>query len=64
MKFATIALATAKGTIMAIVGAFLVMPGFWVKARLEKGFLREQLGAEAYNACRRRLPMLVLFGPA
>jgi hypothetical protein len=45
-------------------GALLAGFGFWVKARLEEGFLREQLGAEAYDAYGRRVPMLVPFGPA
>jgi protein-S-isoprenylcysteine O-methyltransferase Ste14 len=37
--------------------------GFWIKARLEERFLREQLGTEIYDAYRRRVPMLVPFGP-
>jgi protein-S-isoprenylcysteine O-methyltransferase Ste14 len=35
--------------------------GWVVKARLEEGFLREQLGAEAYDAYARHVPMLVPF---
>ena len=61
---AAIALAILKGTLIAIAGALLAAFGFWVKARLEEGFLREELGAEAYDAYRRRVPMLVPFGPA
>ena len=37
--------------------------GFWIKARLEERFLREELGAEVYDSYRRRVPMLVPFGP-
>jgi protein-S-isoprenylcysteine O-methyltransferase Ste14 len=37
--------------------------GFWIKARLEERFLREQLGPEDYDSYRRRVPMLVPFGP-
>ena len=58
--FATMA---AKGTIAGIAGAILITLGLWMKARLEEGFLREQLGADAYDAYRRRVPMLVPFGP-
>jgi protein-S-isoprenylcysteine O-methyltransferase Ste14 len=35
----------------------------WMKARLEERFLREELGADAYDSYRRRVPMLVPFGP-
>jgi protein-S-isoprenylcysteine O-methyltransferase Ste14 len=58
--FATVA---AKGTAAGIAGAILITFGLWMKARLEEGFLREQLGADAYDAYRRRVPMLVPFGP-
>lgn len=61
---AAIALATVKGTVYALAGAFLIVVGFWVKARLEEVFLREQLGAEAYDAYSRRVPMLLPLGPA
>jgi protein-S-isoprenylcysteine O-methyltransferase Ste14 len=50
-----------KGTIFALAGALLVALGFWTKARLEEGFLREQLGAANYDHYRRRVPMLVPF---
>ena len=59
---AAMALAVVKGTLPALAGALVAGLGFWIKARLEEGFLREQLGAEAYNAYRRRVPMLVPFG--
>lgn len=37
--------------------------GFWIKARLEERFLREQLGRKAYESDRRRAPMLMPSGP-
>ena len=61
---AAIATAMVKGTVMANAGALLATVGFWVKARLEEGFLREQLGAETYDSYRRRVPMLVPFSRA
>lgn len=57
------ATALMKGTVLALVGAVIMTLGFWIKARLEERFLREQLGAENYDAYRRRVPMLLPFGP-
>ncbi len=61
---AALAVAVLKGTVLALAGALIAALGFWIKARLEEGFLREQLGVEAYDSYRRRVPMLVPFGPA
>lgn len=58
--FATAAL---KGTGIAVLGALIMTLGFWIKARLEERFLRDELGADSYDAYRRRVPMLVPFGP-
>jgi protein-S-isoprenylcysteine O-methyltransferase Ste14 len=58
--FATAAL---KGTATAIVGSAIMTLGFWIKARLEERFLRDELGPDSYDAYRRRVPMLVPFGP-
>ena len=57
------AIAIQKGTLVALAGAIVMTLGFWIKARLEEKFLREQLGAEAYDSYRRRVPMLMPFGP-
>ena len=35
--------------------------GWYSKARMEEGFLHEQLGADAYGSYARRVPMLVPF---
>jgi protein-S-isoprenylcysteine O-methyltransferase Ste14 len=58
---AALAVATLKGTLYAIAGALLVALSFWIKARLEERFLREQLGATNYDHYRARVPMLVPF---
>ncbi|HEX4079887.1 MAG TPA: isoprenylcysteine carboxylmethyltransferase family protein [Rhizomicrobium sp.] len=57
------ATAIVRGTGAALLGAAIMTLGFWIKARLEERFLREQLGTEAYDAYRRRVPMLLPFGP-
>ena len=60
---AVMAVMAAKGTILGIAGAVLLVVGLWMKARLEEAWLRSELGAEAYDTYRRRVPMLVPFGP-
>jgi protein-S-isoprenylcysteine O-methyltransferase Ste14 len=60
---AVFATAGAKGTITGIVGALVITLGFWMKARFEERWLREELGAEGYDDYRRRVPMLLPFGP-
>lgn len=63
LLLAVLATMAAKGTVWAVAGALLIIFGFWIKARLEERFLRQQLGAEAYDAYARRVPMLIPFGP-
>jgi len=58
---ACFATALLKGTLIGMAGAVLMTLGFAIKAKLEERFLREQLGAEAYDSYRRRVPMLVPF---
>jgi protein-S-isoprenylcysteine O-methyltransferase Ste14 len=58
-----IASAIAIGALHAYIGAFLLIAGYWMKARIEEDWLREQLGPQDYDAYRRRVPMLVPFGP-
>ncbi len=57
------ATAAQQGTGWALAGVVLWIFGFWIKARLEERFLRQELGAEQYDAYRRRVPMLLPFGP-
>jgi protein-S-isoprenylcysteine O-methyltransferase Ste14 len=51
---AAVATAVTMGTAHAVLGAIFLIVGYWMKARLEESFLREQLGAEAYDSYRRR----------
>jgi protein-S-isoprenylcysteine O-methyltransferase Ste14 len=57
--FALFATAIAQATISGLAGATLITFGFWVKARIEERFLTAELGANAYGAYRRRVPMLI-----
>lgn len=57
--FALAATAIAQARISALAGAALIAFGLWVKARIEERFLTAELGAEAYDAYRRRVPMLI-----
>ena len=57
------ATAAQLGVAPAVAGALILWVGFWIKARLEERFLRAQLGEGAYEAYRRKVPMLVPFGP-
>lgn len=58
---ASFATAAAKATPIAFAGAFTMAFGWYLKARLEERFLREELGADAYGAYAQRVPMLVPF---
>jgi protein-S-isoprenylcysteine O-methyltransferase Ste14 len=49
--------------VLGVIGAVVIAIGLWMKARLEEGWLGAELGAAAYDAYRRRVPMLVPFGP-
>ena len=53
----------AKGTVLGLAGAVIITVGLWLKGRFEERFLREQLSADAYDAYRRRVPMLIPLGP-
>lgn len=55
--------AVLKATILAFPGALAMTAGFVIKARLEERFLRQELGAEAYDSYRRQVPMLIPYGP-
>jgi len=61
---AALATAVLRGTALSLLGAALMTLGWYVKARLEERFLREQLGAEIYDAYSRHTPMLIPFTQA
>ena len=56
---ASIATATMRGTLAAWIGMALMTLGWYIKARMEERFLREELGQDNYNRYARRVPMLV-----
>lgn len=58
---ATIATAAVRGTAGGWLGMAIMTVGWYVKARLEETFLRQELGIDAYDAYVRRVPMLVPF---
>jgi protein-S-isoprenylcysteine O-methyltransferase Ste14 len=58
-----VASAIVIAQVHAYLGAALLIVGYWLKARLEERWLREELGPQEYDAYRRRVPMLVPFGP-
>lgn len=57
--FAAIATALMRASPLALAGAVLFSIGFGLTAAIEERFLREQLGADAYDAYSRRVGMLV-----
>jgi protein-S-isoprenylcysteine O-methyltransferase Ste14 len=59
---ASAATAALRGTVLSWVGACVMTVGWVIKARMEEKFLREQLGAEDYDAYARRVPMLSPWG--
>ena len=53
------AMVCIRSTALTLTGAALLALGIYVKAKTEEQFLRDQLGAEAYDAYARRVPMLI-----
>jgi protein-S-isoprenylcysteine O-methyltransferase Ste14 len=54
-----LATAVAEATITGVIGAALVIYGIYLKASSEERFLRVELGPDAYDSYRRRVPMLI-----
>jgi protein-S-isoprenylcysteine O-methyltransferase Ste14 len=61
ITLATIAMAVIRGTAAAWAGVAILTLGWYIKARMEEAFLREQLGAGAYDRYASRIPMLIPF---
>ena len=58
---ASAATAAQRGTADAWLGMGLMTLGWYIKARLEERFLRDELGVEIYGEYSRRVPMLMPF---
>jgi len=63
LLLAAYASGAATGAAVGIVWAVIITVGVWIKARLEERWLSRELEAGAYEDYRRRVPMLVPFGP-
>ncbi len=61
ITLASLATAAMRGTGTGWLGFALLTIGWIIKARLEESFLRQELGAEAYDAYARHTPMLIPF---
>ena len=56
---AAFAQAVILNSVRGFAGAAIMTLGFYVKANLEERFLRQELGPEAYDGYRARVPMLL-----
>ena len=56
---ASCATAAMRGTMVGWIGVAVMTAGWYIKARMEEAFLREELGAEDYERYARRVPMLL-----
>jgi protein-S-isoprenylcysteine O-methyltransferase Ste14 len=57
--FSALMMASLRASPASLIGFVLFAAGFAMTAAIEERFLREQLGAEAYDAYSRRTPMLI-----
>jgi protein-S-isoprenylcysteine O-methyltransferase Ste14 len=60
---AAVATAIVVAEVHTALGAVFLIVAYWMKAKLEERFLREELGPEAYDSYRARVPMLVPLSP-
>jgi protein-S-isoprenylcysteine O-methyltransferase Ste14 len=61
ITLAAIGMAVIRGTAGSWLGVAILTLGWYIKARMEEAFLRQQLGAEEYDRYASRVPMLVPF---
>jgi len=59
LLLAALGTAVAKGTVLGVAGAVVLALGMWLKARAEEAWLSKELGPDAYNEYRSRVPMLI-----
>jgi protein-S-isoprenylcysteine O-methyltransferase Ste14 len=57
--FSGFVMALLRASPASLIGSAMFAAGFAMIAAIEERFLREQLGADAYDAYSRRVPMLV-----
>ena len=60
---ALLATGATEATPTALLGAVIIALSLWLKARAEESFLAAELGFDAYESYRRRVPMLIPFLP-
>src|SRR5262249_270956 len=63
MITALLATAVTEATSLALVGAVIMPLTLWLTPRSHDRFLTAELGSDAYEAYRRRVPMLIPFLP-
>ena len=61
LTLCVIATAIVQGTPTSFIGAALMTLCYCIKALLEERFLRQELGAQGYDAYSKRVPMFVPF---
>ena len=63
LYMAAVATVGVRASAVVVAGFALYLIGYWRKAREEERFLAAELGPQAYEDYRQRVPMLLPFGP-
>jgi protein-S-isoprenylcysteine O-methyltransferase Ste14 len=58
---ALLATGATEATAPGLLGAMIIALSLWLKARAEESFLAAELGSDAYQSYRHRVPMLIPF---